>query len=47
MAGDGDFGDFICVTDNGFKPADTATVTVQQISKLCLFRNKINIEQWI
>ena len=47
MAGDGDFGDYKCVTDNGFKPADTATVTLLQISKLCFFRNMINIEQSI
>ena len=40
MAGDGDFGDYKCVADNGFKPADIATVTVQQISKFCLFRSK-------
>ena len=47
MARVGNFGDYKCVTDNGFKPADTAVVTVQQISKLCLFRNNINIEQSI
>ena len=47
MAGDGDFGDYKCVTDNGIKPTDTATVTVLEISKLCLFRNMINLEQLI
>ena len=44
MAGDGDFGDYKCVTDNGIKPADTATVTVLQISKLCLFTNMIKFD---
>ena len=47
MAGVGDFGDYICVTDNGFKHADTATVTVLQISKLCLLRTKLNIKPLI
>ena len=47
MARVGDFGNYKCVSDNGFKPANTAVVTVQQISKLCLFRNNINIEQSI
>ena len=47
MAGDGDFGDYKCVTDNGIKPTDTATVTLLQISKLCFFRNIINFEQLI
>ena len=44
MTEDGDFGDYKCVTDNGLQPVDTATVTVLQISKLCLFRNKLKIK---
>ena len=36
MAVDGDFGDYKCIADNGLSPADTVTVSVQQISEFCI-----------